>query len=82
MRIPAKMRAGNRRVLVLGRRGPAAQEPDLVARARGDPRAGHHPRHAQRRRPDNFTRGCNYTMPLTTQVNLPKMKAAASTCRS
>src|SRR5882672_8966723 len=25
--------------------------------------------------PDNFTRGCNYTMPLTTQVNLPKMKA-------
>ena len=25
--------------------------------------------------PNNFTRGCNYTMPLTTQVNLPKMKA-------
>ena len=25
--------------------------------------------------PGNFTRGCNYTMPLTTQVNLPKMKA-------
>ena len=25
--------------------------------------------------PDRFTRGCNYTMPLATQVNLPKMKA-------
>jgi membrane dipeptidase len=25
--------------------------------------------------PDHFTRGCNYTMPLTTQVNIPKMKA-------
>jgi len=25
--------------------------------------------------PANFTRGCNYTMPLATQVNLPKMKA-------
>ena len=25
--------------------------------------------------PNNFTRGCNYTMPLATQVNLPKMKA-------
>ena len=25
--------------------------------------------------PEHFTRGCNYTMPLTTQVNLPKMKA-------
>src|ERR1051325_9648979 len=25
--------------------------------------------------PANFTRACNYTMPLTTQVNLPKMKA-------
>ena len=24
--------------------------------------------------PNNFTRGCNYTMRLTTQVNLPKMK--------
>ena len=24
--------------------------------------------------PQNFTRGCNYTMRLTTQVNLPKMK--------
>ena len=24
--------------------------------------------------PANFTRGCNYTMRLTTQVNLPKMK--------
>ena len=24
--------------------------------------------------PENFTRGCNYTMRLTTQVNLPKMK--------
>jgi membrane dipeptidase len=24
--------------------------------------------------PSNFTRACNYTMPLTTQVNLPKMK--------
>ena len=25
--------------------------------------------------PANFTRACNYTMPLTTQVSLPKMKA-------
>jgi len=25
--------------------------------------------------PSNFTRACNYTMNLTTQVNLPKMKA-------
>jgi len=24
--------------------------------------------------PENFTRGCNYTMRLTNQVNLPKMK--------
>jgi membrane dipeptidase len=24
--------------------------------------------------PENFTRGCNYTMRLTSQVNLPKMK--------
>ena len=24
--------------------------------------------------PQNFTRGCNYTMRLTNQVNLPKMK--------
>ena len=24
--------------------------------------------------PANFTRGCNYTMRLTNQVNLPKMK--------
>src|SRR6188508_1880134 len=24
--------------------------------------------------PQNFTRSCNYTMRLTTQVNLPKMK--------
>ena len=24
---------------------------------------------------NNFTRGCNYTMPLTNQVNLPKMKS-------
>ena len=24
--------------------------------------------------PSNFTRGCNYTMRLTNQVNLPKMK--------
>src|SRR6185369_10045031 len=24
--------------------------------------------------PDNFTADCNYTMRLTTQVNLPKMK--------
>ena len=53
----------------------APQEPDLTARARAihdrvitlDTHNDIDPSH--------FTRGCNYTMPLTTQVNLPKMKA-------
>ena len=54
------------------RGGPGARPGGARAR---DSRAGHHARHPQRHRPGNFTRGCNYTMRLTTQVNLPKMKA-------
>jgi membrane dipeptidase len=54
---------------------PAAQEPDLNARARAiHERVITLDTHNDVA-PDNFTRGCNYTMPLTTQVNLPKMKA-------
>jgi len=54
---------------------PAAQEPDLNARARAiHERVITLDTHNDVD-PDNFTRGCNYTMPLTTQVNLPKMKA-------
>jgi membrane dipeptidase len=53
----------------------AAQEPDLTARARAiHERVITLDTHNDID-PDNFTRGCNYTMPLTTQVNLPKMKA-------
>ena len=39
-----------------------------------DSRSRHHPRHPRRHRPADFTADCNYTMRLTTQVNLPKMK--------
>ena len=54
---------------------PAAQEPDLTTRARAiHERVITLDTHNDID-PDNFTRGCNYTMPLTTQVNLPKMKA-------
>jgi len=54
---------------------PAAQEPDLNTRARViHERVITLDTHNDVD-PDNFTRGCNYTMPLTTQVNLPKMKA-------
>jgi membrane dipeptidase len=53
----------------------AAQEPDLVARARAiHERVITLDTHNDVD-PGNFTRACNYTMPLTTQVNLPKMKA-------
>jgi membrane dipeptidase len=53
----------------------SAQEPDLIARARAiHERVITLDTHNDVE-PNNFTRGCNYTMPLTTQVNLPKMKA-------
>jgi len=55
---------------------PRAQqsEPDLVARARGiHERVITLDTHNDID-PNNFTRECNYTMRLTTQVNLPKMK--------
>jgi membrane dipeptidase len=62
-------------VAALAGAAASPQEPDVLARARAI-----HERvitldthnHVE---PGNFTRGCNYTMPLTTQVNLPKMKA-------
>jgi membrane dipeptidase len=55
--------------------GAAPQaEQDLVARARGiHERVVTLDTHNDIN-PDNFTRGCNYTMRLTNQVNLPKMK--------
>src|SRR5262245_57990673 len=50
------------------------QEQDLVARARGiHERVITLDTHNDID-PENFTRECNYTMRLTTQVNLPKMK--------
>jgi membrane dipeptidase len=53
----------------------AAQEQDLVTRARAiHGRVITLDTHNDIE-PEHFTRGCNYTMPLTTQVNLPKMKA-------
>jgi len=53
----------------------SGQEPDLIARARAiHERVITLDTHNDVE-PNNFTRGCNYTMPLTTQVNLPKMKA-------
>jgi membrane dipeptidase len=68
-------RCGLIAIAVLAGVAAAAQEPDLTARARAihervitlDTHNDINPSH--------FTRGCNYTMPLTTQVNLPKMKA-------
>ena len=68
-------RCGLIAIAVLAGGAAAAQEPDLTARARAihervitlDTHNDINPSH--------FTRGCNYTMPLTTQVNLPKMKA-------
>src|SRR5262245_24915553 len=53
---------------------PRAQEQDLVARAKGiHERVITLDTHNDID-PENFTRECNYTMRLTTQVNLPKMK--------
>ncbi len=53
----------------------AGQEQDLVTRARAiHERVITLDTHNDIE-PEHFTRGCNYTMPLTTQVNLPKMKA-------
>jgi membrane dipeptidase len=52
----------------------APQEQDLVARAKGiHERVITLDTHNDID-PENFTRECNYTMRLTTQVNLPKMK--------
>jgi membrane dipeptidase len=53
---------------------PQAQEQDLVARAKAiHERVITLDTHNDID-PENFTRECNYTMRLTTQVNLPKMK--------
>src|SRR5262245_20871342 len=53
---------------------PKAQEQELVARAKGiHERVITLDTHNDID-PENFTRECNYTMRLTTQVNLPKMK--------
>src|SRR6185436_9342258 len=53
---------------------PQAQEQDLVARAKGiHERVITLDTHNDID-PENFTRECNYTMRLTNQVNLPKMK--------
>jgi membrane dipeptidase len=53
---------------------PQAQEQDLIARAKGiHERVITLDTHNDID-PENFTRECNYTMRLTTQVNLPKMK--------
>ena len=69
------MKAGVIAMATLGGAAAAAQEPDLVARARAiHERVITLDTHNDVE-PGNFTRGCNYTMPLTTQVNLPKMKA-------
>ena len=70
-----KMKAGLIAMATLAGAVAAAQEPDLVARARAiHERVITLDTHNDVE-PNNFTRGCNYTMPLTTQVNLPKMKA-------
>jgi membrane dipeptidase len=62
-------------VAVLAGAAALPQDPDLVARARAiHERVITLDTHNDVE-PGNFTRGCNYTMPLTTQVNLPKMKA-------
>ena len=57
------------------RRGGGAARPAGHHRASArDSRSRHHARYAQRHRSQTFTPACNYTMRLTTQVNLPKMK--------
>ena len=62
-------------IAVLAGVAAAAQERDLTARARAiHERVITLDTHNDVD-PNNFTRGCNYTMPLTTQVNLPKMKS-------
>jgi membrane dipeptidase len=67
---------------VLAGVGNMAQEPDLTARARAiHERVITLDTHNDID-PGNFTRGCNYTMPLATQVNLPKMKAGGWMSRS
>ena len=61
-------------VLAVAGVAAAPQEQDLVARARGiHERVITLDTHNDID-PENFTRECNYTMRLTTQVNLPKMK--------
>jgi membrane dipeptidase len=71
----ATMKASLIAIATLAGAAAAAQEPDLVARARAiHERVITLDTHNDVE-PNNFTRGCNYTMPLTTQVNLPKMKA-------
>jgi membrane dipeptidase len=67
-------RCGLIAIAMLAGLAAAPQEPDLTARAR----AIHERVITLDTHNDidtnNFTRGCNYTMPLTNQVNLPKMK--------
>ncbi|MGH9143795.1 MAG: dipeptidase [Vicinamibacterales bacterium] len=71
----AKGRYGLLAFAVLAGVGAAPQETDMTARARAiHERVITLDTHNDIA-PNNFTRGCNYTMPLTTQVNLPKMKA-------
>jgi len=61
-------------VILAGAIVHAQSEQDLVARARGiHERVITLDTHNDID-PQNFTRGCNYTMRLTNQVNLPKMK--------
>ena len=57
--------------------GAAAQETELIARAQAiHERVITLDTHNDID-PAQFTRGCNYTMRLSTQVNLPKMKRRA-----
>ncbi len=71
----ANGRYGLLAVAVLAGVAAAPQETDVTARARAiHERVITLDTHNDIA-PNNFTRGCNYTMPLTTQVNLPKMKA-------
>jgi membrane dipeptidase len=61
-------------VLAIVAAAPQAQEQDLIARAKAiHERVITLDTHNDID-PENFTRECNYTMRLTTQVNLPKMK--------
>ena len=69
------MRCGLIAIAALAGMAAAPQEADLTARARAiHERVITLDTHNDVD-PGNFTRGCNYTMPLATQVNLPKMKA-------